>query len=148
MKNLLLQQRGLCLLAFLLACPALSPLAIAADALDHLNVQEPSRPPYLPKDSAGSLRLPPVTGRSTEGAMVGGESFFIKHIAFRGNTVIASSELEVLSAPYLGQRLGETDIETLRQKLSRYYVNDGYVNSGAIIAPGAFADGVLTFEII
>lgn len=148
MRNPLLRQRCLCPLALLLAGPALSPWAFAADAINHLNVQEPSRPAYLPGASAGSLRLPPVTGRSTGSAMAGGESLFIKRIAFTGNTVIATSELEVISAPYVGHQIDEGDIETLRQTLSRHYVDQGYVNSGAKVGPGAFVDGTLTFEIM
>lgn len=72
----------------------------------------------------------------------------IEHITFRGNTAISSAELDALAAPYVGKALNAAEIETLRQSVSRFYVDRGYVNSGALLATDAIADGTLRLDIV
>ena len=131
-------------------CPAaalLCPAAYAADAADHLNTRETDRPGYLEAKPSGAFQLPPVppAGKVPPSA---GESAIVDHIGFRGNAVIPSSDLALVSAPYVGKRLNEAEIEELRQKLTRHYVDLGYVNSGALLGKDALVDGTLTFDII
>ena len=48
------------LLLCFVAGPLLSPYAFSADPIDHLNVQEPDVPAYLPKNPVIPFRLPPL----------------------------------------------------------------------------------------
>lgn len=135
---------------FAVAAFLFSTCAFAVDAIDHLNVQEPELPSYLPKDPGNNFRLPTVPPASAEvGPEVGGgKIFYVKHILFRGNTVISSAELDKVSASYVGRPVDESEIEALRQKLSRYYVDRGFTNSGALLPENAFDGETLTFQII
>jgi hemolysin activation/secretion protein len=73
---------------------------------------------------------------------------FAREIAITGNTVFSSEELAEVTRPYTNRVLSSEDLETLRRKLSRYYIQRGYVNSGAIIPDQKVVEGVITFKII
>ena len=66
---------------------------------------------------------------------------------FRGNTVFPASELEAVAAPYVGRAIGAAALEALRQQLTRYYVERGYINSGVLLAKES-ADGVIVFAVV
>jgi hemolysin activation/secretion protein len=68
-------------------------------------------------------------------------------ILFRGNRAITFEELAEVARPYTGRQLTPDEIEELRRRLTRLYVDRGYVNSGALVAPET-REGVLVFEIV
>ncbi|MCX7168848.1 MAG: ShlB/FhaC/HecB family hemolysin secretion/activation protein, partial [Proteobacteria bacterium] len=68
-------------------------------------------------------------------------------MVFRGNTVFPTGELEAIAAPYLRRNIGMPDLEELRLKLTRHYVDRGYVNSGVLQAKES-SSGVAVFEVI
>ena len=127
----------------------LPPAALAAEAIDHLNVQEPTRPEYLPAKPAEGFQLPPVSPEPRIPAPgAAGESVWIHTILFRGNRVIPTSELDAVAAAYAGRSLDAAGLEDLRQKLSRHYVDRGYINSGALLGKEAIDGDTVTFDII
>jgi hemolysin activation/secretion protein len=71
-----------------------------------------------------------------------------RHIRFRGNTVLASEELDKVAAPYLGRPLDAGELESLRLALTQRYIAAGYVNSGAVLSPQAVEGDVLTIDIV
>lgn len=138
-----------CALLTTLAVYALAPqLARSVEATDHLNVQEPAAPSYLTAPPAGSFRLPPIDPLLAPPVPERTETVLINHIVFRGNAVISTSELDALAAPYLGKRLNEADLEALRLKLTRYYIDQGYINSGALFGNNALTGDTLTIDIV
>lgn len=66
-----------------------------------------------------------------------------------GHTVFSTEALQALVKPYLG-REGDADqlLEQLRVELSRYYVDRGYVNSGAIIERFADEQGHARLRVV
>lgn len=121
---------------------------MADEARDHLNTQVPARPDYLPKDKPDNFKLPPVTEEPSSDEPVAGTTLLVRHVAFRGNAAIPGKELDQVAAPYRGRHLNEAEIETLRQALTRHYVDRGYINSGALLERGALAGDTLTFTIV
>ncbi|MDR4498989.1 MAG: BamA/TamA family outer membrane protein [Candidatus Scalindua sp.] len=73
---------------------------------------------------------------------------FIREINITGNTVFTREELAEVLESYENRELTNEDLETLRLKLTLFYINNGYVNSGAVIPDQSVADGVITFHII
>ena len=114
---------------------------------DHLNAQEPVRPGYLERKPATDFSLPPVAPEGTAVAP-GAEDIVLDHVVFVGNTVVSTDELQVVATSFLGKALSLADIETLRQKVTLFYVDHGYVNSGALLAEGALNQSTLTLQII
>ncbi|MFA7269762.1 MAG: ShlB/FhaC/HecB family hemolysin secretion/activation protein [Sterolibacterium sp.] len=126
----------------------LSPFpGFAADA-DHLNVQEPQRPSYLPTKPPETFQLPPVTPDQPAKPAAQGETVVIRQIAFRGNNILQSDQLMSIAAGYLGRPLSIADLEELRQKITKHYVDLGYINSGAVFGKDAIEGDSLNLDII
>lgn len=120
--------------------------AWAAEA-DHLNVQEPERPAYLQRKPAERFTLPPIAPETAVAPAPTADAT-LERVVFTGNTVVATDELETLAAPYLGKPASAATLEELRQQVSQYYVDRGYINSGALLPPDAFVQGILTLPIV
>jgi hemolysin activation/secretion protein len=73
---------------------------------------------------------------------------FVERIVIDGNTVFPEQDLRALTQPYEGRDVSVAELEELRQKLTRHYIDHGYVNSGAVIPADALKDGVLRFQIV
>ncbi len=93
-----------------------------------------------------AFELPPVAAPGD--AAVGVAGAVVRRIAFRGNRDVPTATLENLGAPFLNRPLGAGDIEELRQRVTRHYVDLGYVNSGAVLAADARRDDTLTLDIV
>ena len=56
--------------------------------------------------------------------------------------------MRTLAAPFAGRLVSIADLEELRQRLTRHYIDHGYVNSGAIVPPNPLRDGVFRYRIV
>jgi hemolysin activation/secretion protein len=133
-------------LAVLALCAGLP--ALAADAIDDpLNKREPARPGFLPPAPAPPFTLPPVERKPLPADTAAQDRKFVEKVAFRGNTAIPTAELDAVAAPYRGRLVGAAEVEELRQALTRHYIEQGYINSGALLEPGA-PERTLAFQIV
>jgi hemolysin activation/secretion protein len=96
------------------------------------------RPDYRPAQPGDSFQLPPLPPLSAP-APDERSALQVKRIVFKGNTVVPAADLESLAAPYSGRRVSVAELEDLRQRLTRHYVDLGYVNSGVLLAKEAQA---------
>ncbi len=71
----------------------------------------------------------------------------VDRIEFRGNTAISTAELQAAAAPHAGRVNTVDELEALRQRLTRLYVERGYINSGLLL-PASVGDGALRFEVV
>ncbi len=126
----------------LAAAPFLFSLpGVAADS-----PPEPVRPDFLAPDPEPFFQLPPVAPRAPA-IPTAGKAVRIERVIFTGNTVIPTAELEEIANPFLGRLAGAAEIEELRQRITRRYVERGYVNSGALLDPAATGNATLGFQI-
>ena len=102
--------------------------------------REPAPPPRLEAP-------PPQAPAETPGAYPS-VTAFIQQIKIVGNTVFTEEQLSQVTTPYVNRKLTSEDIEALRVALTVFYVNQGYINSGAIIPDQEVVDGVLTIQVI
>ena len=134
-----------------------SPLAVAIDVgsiqspLNSLIINRPSDnrlkrqefiPPNLP-----SFSLPPADTAVIK-EHKSSIKINLKGVKFIGNTVISEDELQQIAQPFLNKAISVTELEELRQKISLYYLQRGYVNSGAILPNQQFKNGIITVQII
>ncbi len=126
----------------------LIPLAaIAADGDNPLTTPGAARPDFLPPPGA-AFQLPPVAAPAAPSpAAPGAATLRFDRAVFRGNTVFSAAELEAVAAPYLGRDISAAELEEFRQKLTRHYVDRGYVNSGVLLAPES-GNQVALFDVI
>ena len=75
------------------------------------------------------------------------KSVFITKIKLTGNTVFSEKELSTVTAAYINRQLTFEDMEELRRLLTLYYINKGYINSGAVIPDQKITGGVITLQI-
>ncbi|MDD2759360.1 MAG: ShlB/FhaC/HecB family hemolysin secretion/activation protein [Methylomonas sp.] len=101
---------------------------------------------YLPAKPPEDFSLPPIPEdilRTVEPRILP-----IRHIKLQGNSVFSEEDLRPLVRPYEQRDVSVGDLEQLRIKLTRLYIDNGFINSGAVITPDAYKDGDLTIEII
>src|SRR5262249_56250400 len=73
---------------------------------------------------------------------------FVKEIRVVGSTIFSPEELAQVTAPYVNREVTTEDLEALRLKLTRLYVDRGYVNSGAILPDQSVTEGVIPYHIV
>ncbi len=93
----------------------------------------PLLPPSLPPSAAEDLLL---------------QGVFVRKIVVTGSTVFTPEELAGVTAPYENRTLTSEDLESLRRALTLYYINHGYINSGAILPDQTVVDGVISLRIV
>jgi len=145
----------------LVSCATLVALTLIFQITTAALAQFPIAPPAFPRPGDERLPLPPFeTGPKFElpppptpamprqlppGA---GVRFVLRAVRIIGNTAIPTAELEREVVPYLGRAIGTADLEEIRLRLTRLYIERGYVNSGAIIPDQRVADGTVTIRIV
>jgi hemolysin activation/secretion protein len=72
----------------------------------------------------------------------------VREIRLSGNTVFSDEELGAITTPYENREITSEELEALRQQLSLYYVERGYINSGALVPDQEVVDGVVRIEIV
>lgn len=129
---------------------ALADPARAADPNEHLNELEPQRPGFLPDHPDGLFQLPPLPPDEAIPSAPSSDAVgvHVERIQFKGNTVVATEALDALAAPYVGRTLSALDMENLRRRITQFYIDAGYINSGAVLGPEAFSGGTLTYTLI
>ena len=103
-------------------------------------------PSDLPTPANSQFELPKVPVSPSTTQIEGG--YAIRRYAFSGNTMVDSEMLEKIAQEFTGQHVSVAQLEELRQRLTRYYIDQGYVNSGAIVPDKPLRDGVFHFQII
>ena len=73
---------------------------------------------------------------------------FVKRFQFTGNRAFSSSTLEKVVQKYTGRKITAEELEQARQDLTLFYVNRGYINSGAIIPGQDFGNEIITVRIV
>jgi len=114
---------------------------------DRPSGRELEKPELLPEQPPSEFELPPVVepepGASTEPRDIEVEGF-----VFEGNRAVPTEVLQRLAAPYAQRKVSRADLEQLRQALSRYYVDRGYINSGALLPADFYRDRLVHFRIV
>ncbi len=130
--------------------PWTSTTIIAAEfaaPIEHPSDQGPALPQPLPQDMAPGLALPPAPA-PVPLIDRGGSRFTLNGIRLVGNTVFTDAELTALAEPFIGDNASVADLEEIRHRLTYYYIEHGYPNSGAVIeANQDIGDGIVTFLI-
>jgi len=97
--------------------------------------------------STEELKLPPLQSPSEKG-LSSQLKVYVNAINITGNTVFSGAELSAVVKPYTGRTLTNQELQELRQTLTRYYVDRGYINSGAIIPDQALTGDIIEVRII
>jgi hemolysin activation/secretion protein len=112
------------------------------------DISRPELPEYLPQKTKPGLKLPKLPKDNIPLSQAKGPKFNLQGIIFEGNTVFSTKELDTIAADYVGRKVNMSELEELRYRLTRYYTDRGYSNSGAIIKAGqTVKNGLVIFQI-
>ena len=77
------------------------------------------------------------------------QTITVKGFEFVGNTVFTQEELSQLTIDLLGESVSFAALLEARSRVTEYYINQGYITSGAYLPSGqVIEDGIVTIEII
>ena len=134
-----------CACAFAASAAAAQPAA----PRDSLHVPaELARPPFLPGTPTEGFELPPLPSPEGRPTAPRSRGEVLRTLAIRGNAAIATEALMEVARPWLDQPADPADLEALRVAITRHYVEQGYVNSGAGLDADGPRGGVLGMEIV
>lgn len=91
--------------------------------------------------------LPPLKLDRDSQILTSDSVIYLTNVDFDGNHVFSHQELKQLASSYIGRPLSASDFEDLRLSISNFYVNKGYINSGATLADQDVSDGEVKFQI-
>ncbi|MBA5863582.1 MAG: BamA/TamA family outer membrane protein [Nitrospira sp. CR1.1] len=116
-----------------------------------VGVPLPPKPPQLPIEPPPAqppvLEVPPPAP-PVAGEPITGPKIFVKEVRLIGNTAFTSQQLSEVTGPYTNRDVTAEELESLRLALTYYYVNRGYVTSGALIPEQTVTDGILTVQVV
>jgi len=107
------------------------------------SLPEPGAPPEAPVELPPQAPVPEEEEKVPYGIRV-----FVKEIRLTGNTVFSAEELKEITAPYENRMVATSELEDLRVALTRYYIQRGYINSGAVIPDQKVVDGIIHLVIV
>lgn len=106
------------------------------------------RPRFLEEKPEPPFTLPEVPEQPEEAPLSTGPRFVVRNVTFEGNTVFSDEELLEVAAPFVGRTIGTEELQKLRRELTLYYVNRGYINSGAVLPDQEVVEGHIRFVIV
>ena len=77
-----------------------------------------------------------------------GVKIFVKEIQITGSSVFTAEVLKEITAPYENRVVYNSELEDVRVALTRKYIDQGYINSGAVLPDHKVVDGVVQMVII
>jgi len=92
--------------------------------------------PPLPAGPGSTNRLPTAT------------RLLVRQFQFEGNRAFTTAELEKVVAPFSNRELSSEDLEQARRSVSLYYINRGYINSGAILPDQDPTNGIVRIRLV
>jgi hemolysin activation/secretion protein len=73
----------------------------------------------------------------------------LKAVQFEGGNPLPEEGIDAIIAPFLGQWSTLAELEELRYRLTKHYVDQGYLNSGVLFVPGQdLSAGVLRLQVV
>lgn len=94
------------------------------------------------------LSLPPIEELPGTTPVPGIVKFKLSGFEFEGNSVYSDDELNALLKDYLGRSISTMDLERIRLAVTNHYVENGYINSGALIPDQNLENNILKLNIV
>ena len=76
------------------------------------------------------------------------DTFVVQSFQFLGNTQFTDAELTALVENYTGQILSYLDLIEVNQVITQFYVEQGYITSGAVIRSDQLTNGIAIVQIV
>ncbi len=123
-----------------------------------LEETRPPLPEFAPEEEPPALVPPPVPPPAPEPSpappprpgeeLSSGVRVYVRAFEFSGNTAFDDATLAAVLEPYTGRTLSTEELIQARDAVTRHYVAEGYVSSGAVLPDQTVEDGVIRLEIV
>ena len=135
-----------------LAIPALIIAVSGAAAAQPLGVEDNTRRlPALPSFEAvedAELATPQSRGAPVSRRADGGATFGWRAVAFEGASLFDEATLRGVVADLMTAETTVVDLEIARTRLTKFYTDAGFINSGALLPGQNVASGLVRFSIV
>lgn len=121
--------------------------AEGVEQVERGGVTRPPLPAYQ-QPAAPRFVLPPLDPVPAQGAPSTGVRVMVRAVRLEGHSAEFGADLRRIASAYENRVLGSDDLQQLRHQLTLYYVNRGYINSGALLSDQEIRDGVVTLRIV
>ncbi|MCB1876603.1 MAG: ShlB/FhaC/HecB family hemolysin secretion/activation protein [Chromatiales bacterium] len=105
-------------------------------------------PQFEGGEKPGDFVLPPLPEPSATDPLSAQARIFVKTIRVLGNTVFPPERIAEVAAPFVGRVISSGELQELRYRLTKLYVDAGYITSGVILPDQTVKDGLVTFQVI
>ncbi|MBK8535527.1 MAG: ShlB/FhaC/HecB family hemolysin secretion/activation protein [Candidatus Competibacteraceae bacterium] len=127
------------------------PLNAGSQEMDAWEPQSRARSwatPDYARPAAPALSPSPAPPPSGESPLSTRERVVVRQFELTGNTVFSAEELAAVTAPYINRALTAEELQEVRRQLTLYYVERGYLNSGAVIPDQPVGQGIVRIRIV
>jgi len=133
-----------------LVTAALLPLAASPQEISSPDQRPSSRPLPAPDYTQTAPVLPDVSSSAptADPSLSTREQVFVRRFELTGNTVFTDEELATVTAPYENRTLTAEELQEARRQLTLYYIERGYLNSGAVLPDQRVEKGIIRIQII
>ncbi len=90
--------------------------------------------------------MPPIA--APENRISAMPSLVVNTFRLEGAKIIPEAELQEILKPYTRRSITAEELQEARAKLTQHYIQQGYINSGAVIPDQEVRDGVVTMRIV
>lgn len=122
-------------------------MAEGVEQLERGGVSRPKLPEYRQPAIPGFV-LPPLAPLQEPDKLSSGARVMVRSIRLEGHSAVFEAGLRQIVSAYEGRVLSSDDLQQLRHQLTLYYVNRGYINSGAVLPDQEVKDGEVAIRII
>jgi hemolysin activation/secretion protein len=74
--------------------------------------------------------------------------FSVSRIEVVGSTVFTPEQFAVITNPFIGRELSFTELLQVKDAITKFYTDQGYVTTGAVITPQTVEVGVIKIQVI
>jgi len=92
--------------------------------------------------------LLPKLMKDTEHRLSSAASVYVNKFILEGNTVFSDDDLKFIVSPYEERNISSEELHDVKNKISKFYYTNGYVNSGAVIPDQKVSDGHIKIKIV
>jgi hemolysin activation/secretion protein len=72
----------------------------------------------------------------------------LKKVIFEGNHIFSDAELNQVIKEYLNTNINPEQLQQLKNDVTKYYIDKGYINSGAVLPDQAVDQGIIRIKIV
>jgi len=72
----------------------------------------------------------------------------LQKVIFKGNHIFSDAELNQVIKDYLNTSINPEQLQELKNTITKYYIDKGYINSGAVLPDQAVKNGIIRIKIV